>query len=90
MSSTWQPFTEWLDQRPENFTYEPFGFLSVPGRAFWNPQFNSFASTPSPHDPLEPDRGFYWKDNAGEMSMYWMAYTSRYLTYKHILADTQV
>merc|ERR1712117_805132 len=66
MSTTWQPFTEWLDQRPENFTYEPFGFLSVPGRAFWNPQFNSFASTPSPHDPLEPDRGFYW-----------MAYTSR-------------
>ena len=76
-------------QRSDNYTYDPFSFLAVPGRAFWNSQFNFFASTPSPHDPLEPDRGFFWDSNQVEISMYWMAYVSRYLTSEHILEDTQ-
>ena len=90
MQSAWQPFMDWLDQRPDNFTRDPFVFRSVPGRGFWNPEYNYFGSDPSPYDPLEPERGFFWSDNRNEISRYWMAYTSRYLTYEHILDDTQV
>ena len=90
MRSAWQPFIDWLDQRPDNFTHDPFVFISFPGRAFWNPNFNFFASDPSPYDPLEPERGFFWSANRNEISRYWMVYTSRYLTYEHILEDTEV
>ena len=43
----------------------------------------------TPYDPKEPERGFFWTTNRGEISMYWMAYVSRFLRVDHFLDDTQ-
>ena len=43
---------------------------------------------PTPYDPREPERGFTWAPNIGEISSYWISYVSRFLRYDHFLEDT--
>ena len=91
MNLVWQPFWEWVDSRPQDFTYE-FSALEFPARSFWDTSFNvplGFAN-PTPYDPKEPERGFFWKANEGEISAYWMFYISRFLRMDQILDDTRL
>ena len=41
----------------------------------------------SPYDPQEPDRAFFWQANVGEISAYWLEYSSRFLRIDQILDD---
>ena len=43
---------------------------------------------PTHYDPREPERGFTWAPNIGEISSYWISYVSRFLRYDHFLKDT--
>ena len=43
---------------------------------------------PTHYDPREPERGFTWAPNIGEISSYWISYVSRFLRYDHFLEDT--
>ena len=43
---------------------------------------------PTHYDPREPERGFTWGANIGEISSYWISYVSRFLRYDHFLEDT--
>ena len=91
MNEVWAPMIEFLDHRPNDYTYE-WGAVSILGRNFWNVNFMvaAGAAIPSPYDPTEPDRGFFWSTNQGEIARYWMTYVSRFLRVDQVLDDTQL
>ena len=86
--SVWQPLTEWLEKRPEDFLYD-LDAVEVPGRSMWDPEFtvSNNLATRTPYDPMEPERGFFWNDNQAEISRYWMVYVSRWLRVDQFLED---
>merc|ERR1712080_493639 len=92
--ASWKSLKDWVQQRPDDFTIHDWFPLSVPGRGMWDIQamedlgLGAFGIR-TPYDPKEPERGFFWADNVGEISNYWMDYVSRFLRVDHFLEDTQ-
>ena len=39
---------------------------------------------------MEPERGYFWKENQAEISRYWMVYVSRWLRVDQFLDDSQL
>ena len=91
MKEVWAPMIEFLDQRPNDYTYE-WGAINIPGRAMWDAKFTVpfGAGIPTPYDPTEPDRAFFWTPNQGEIAHYWLTYVSRFLRVDQLLDDTQL
>ena len=87
IETTWEPIKSWVLQRPEDFTVLGWDTFSIPGRSMWDVRVNGGIQTP--YDPKEPNRAFFWRDNLGEISAYWMMYVSRFLRVDHFLDDTQ-
>jgi len=86
--SAWLPMKQWAEERDETISYEIMT-ISVPGKLYWNKNFVELigVGTPSPYDPLEPERGYFYNQNLGEISGYWMWYVSRYMRMDQILDD---
>ena len=91
MKEFWAPMIEFLNQRPNDYTFE-WEAVSIPGRVFWDANFLVPAGwvIPTPYDPSEPDRAFFWSINQGEIAKYWLAYVSRFLRVDQFLDDTQL
>ena len=91
MKEVWAPMIEFLEQRPNDYTYE-WEATSFLGREFWDVNFAVPAgfAIPTPYDPTEPKRAFFWGTNVGEIAKYWMAYVSRFLRVDQLLDDTQL
>ena len=90
-NAVWQEFGDWLDQSPYNYTHV-WSPIVLPGKAFFDVNLNSFGgiiTLPSPYDPREPERAFHNTLDQAFMSSLGMWRMSRYLTYEHILEDTQ-
>ena len=90
MITAWQPLIDWLEKRPEDYTYELTPIL-VPGRSMWDADFMVGAGlgTRTPYDPMEPERGYFWNENKAEISRYWLVYVSRWLRVDQFLDDSQ-
>ena len=91
MKEVWAPMKEFLEQRPNDYTYE-WQFFSFLGRELWDINFlvPIGAAIPTPYDPTEPDRAFFWTTNQGEIARYWITYVSRFLRVDQLLDDTQL
>ena len=92
MMMTLQPMSEWVAERPEDYTVE-VSVKSIPAKSFWDINYEVQVmdnAIPSPYDPTEPERAFFWKGNKAEISRYWMTYVSRFLRVDHFLDDTKL
>ena len=91
MKEAWAPMIEFLEQRPNDYTHE-LTFFSFLGREFWDVNYlvTIGAAIPSPYDPTEPDRAFFWSQNQAQITRYFMAYISRFLRVDQLLDDTQL
>ena len=85
-----KPFTDWLSQNPDDYTFSG-EILSAHANQLWSvgPLSAEFR-VDTPYDPHEPDRAFFWKQNIGEISAYWIEYSSRFLKIDQILDDVSV
>ena len=82
-----QPFLGWLSQNSDIITYSS-DIITMPGNMFWTVgEWNQDLVEKSPYDPLEPERAFFWKENIGEISSYWLKYSSRFLRVDQFLDD---
>ena len=90
IKEAWAPMIEFLEQRPNDYTHK-LSFYSFLSREFWDVNFlipNGLA-IPTPYDPTEPDRAFFWRANQAQISRYFLAYVSRFLRVDQVLDDTQ-
>jgi len=90
--SAWLPMKQWAEARNQTISYE-IQSIAIPGKYFWNKKAVVDiigAGISSPYVPLEPERGFFNKQNLGEISGYWMWYVSRFMRMDQILDDVRV
>ena len=91
VKSAWLPMQQWAEERADRITYG-IQHLVVPGKSYWNKTLVTEilkVGRASPYDPLEPERAFFYNQNEGEISGYWMWYISRYMRMDQILDDVR-
>ena len=87
----WQPFRDWIARKSPSLTMKA-GFFDIPGERMWD--YRSLSKIPDTIKPDErttesPNPLWWWTDDAGQVSIYWYAYTSRWIP-AALFADTSV
>jgi len=90
IEADFKPFTDWLSQNTELYSFSA-DIISLLGWQLWTvgPWNEDFVIS-TPYDPREPDRAYFWEANLGEISAYWLEYSSRYLRVDQILEDVSL
>ncbi len=76
----WQPFDTWVNSRPE-YTMK-VGIGTLPGSEMWNYAVLSKSAPDAVRTDSRPGASkdlFFWSDDRGQVSVYWYAYTSRWI-----------
>jgi hypothetical protein len=90
IEADFKPFTDWLSQNTEMYFFYA-DISSMPGWQYWTVgPWNEDSVISTPYDPREPDRAYFRKANLGEISSYWLEYSSRYLRVDQILEDVSL
>lgn len=89
--AAWKPLKDWVLGRPDDYTYD-VTHGQIPFKLLWNKKYEELIGNaiPTPYDPREPDRSYFWPANVGEISAYWLEYRSRFLMNSHFMEDTHV
>lgn len=84
-----KPFKDWVLERPNDYSYD-VNSLSFPFKVFWDSsiEIDIGNGQPSPYDPKEPERAYFWNENVGEISAFWLGYYSRFLMNSHFMENT--
>ena len=81
--TVWQPFVEWVNGRPNEYSWEePVQIIAFPARRMWD---RAFFQEVAPDAILQDDRpgapaeNVYWADNQGEAGQFLHAYRSAWM-----------
>lgn len=83
--NVWRPFQNWVDANAEKFIRET-RYIAIPGRKMWDYTFirKNFASAiENDKRSGQPEDNYWWDDDAGQVSIYWYAYQSRWIPLSH-------
>ena len=87
IEADFKPFTDWISENDDKYVLDG-DVITMEGWQMWTVgPWNEDAVISTPYDPQEPDRAFFWETNVGEMSAYWLEYSSRFLRVDQILDD---
>jgi FAD/FMN-containing dehydrogenase len=80
---TWKPFLDWVAAAPGDFSMEkPPGFLSIPARQYWDPEFlrkNRPGVAIADSRPGASESDLFWAGNLGEAGWYVHGFESAWL-----------
>jgi hypothetical protein len=89
----WQPFLDWVANRPQDFAFEqPLQIAALPARHFWNAAFleqNAPGLVIADGRPGAPEGDFFYSSNRGEAGQFLHGYRSAWLPASLLEKDQQ-